>query len=303
MRFFIKILDFPQYTKQLGLLNKIMMRLTVLFLVLLFRTHSVFAHSYGVYKVGTPYKVDGTQYKPKEVSQYRSQGIASWYGKDFDGKNTANGAIFNSRLRTAAHTTLPMPSAVIIRNLDNGLQTIAVVNDRGPFSHTEDRIIDVSKKVAEDLGFIDQGRANVEIEYIPDLSQKLKNNEDINVDDYLKKYRIKDKNTTPAIVTNNIDINQEFADAKKIGKSIFINDYVKNFYVQVGVFQQLPNAQGLYKKLSNNAPKMQIRSETQDVKNYYVVRSGPFNKMEEAQASKKVIDTHCQDCHAMIIII
>lgn len=280
-----------------------MMKLTISFLLCILWVSSSLAHSYGVYKVGTPYEVSGKKYKPKEVSQYRLQGIASWYGKDFDGKNTANDAKFNSSLRTAAHTTLPMPSAVIIRNLDNGLQTLAVINDRGPFSHTEDRIIDVSKKVAEDLDFIDQGRANVEIEYIPDLSQKLKNNEDINIDEYVKRYRTKDKKTSPAIVTNNIDINQEFTDAKKIGKSVFVNDYVKNFYVQAGVFQQLSNAQGLYKKLSGTTPKMQIRSETQGVKNYYVVRSGPFNTIEEAQASKRIIDQYCTDCHAMIIII
>lgn len=261
------------------------------------------AHEYGAYKVGNPYEVSGKKFKPKEVSQYRSQGIASWYGKDFDGKKTANGAVFNSNLHTVAHPTLPMPSAIIVRNLSNGLQTVAVVNDRGPFSHTEDRIIDVSKKIAEDLNFITEGRTNVEIEYLPDLSKKLKNGEDIDMDFYLKQYQVADKNTAPATIANDIDINQEFEEAKKIGRSAFVKDYARNYYVQAGVFSNLTNAQNLYKKLSDNVLKIQLRSETKDDQTYYVVRSGPFENTQEAQSSKQSIDNHCNSCRAMIIMI
>jgi rare lipoprotein A len=274
----------------------------LLFLVFVCKSSAILAHDYGAYKVGTPYQIEQTTHTPEAVTSLKQQGVASWYGKDFDGKPTANGATFRSNLRMVAHKTLPMPSAVVVRNLENGKQTLGIVSDRGPFSNTEERVVDVSKQVAEDLGFVEQGRARVEIEYLPELSNKLKNNEDVNIDEYLQRYKI-DTNLKPSVLQTEIDINQEFADARNIGKTSFVKDYTKAFYVQVGVFEVLQNAQGLYKKLSTDVPKMQLRSETHNIKNYYIVRSGPFESIEMAEKHRKEIEKSCNDCRAMIVII
>ena len=75
--------------------------------------------SNGIYKIGNPYVVDGKKYYPKKNLNYDEKGIASWYGPKFHGKLTANGEIFNQYKLTAAHKTLPIPSAVKVTNLKN----------------------------------------------------------------------------------------------------------------------------------------------------------------------------------------
>jgi rare lipoprotein A len=262
-----------------------------------------YAHKYGPYKVGKPYKTaSGKSYTPKEVTELEERGIASWYGEGFEGKMTANGGIFDSNLKTVAHRTLPMPSAVLITNLTNGKMTVAVVNDRGPFSDTEGRLVDVSKQVARDLDFVSQGRANVEIEYIPSLSNKLKNGEDINQNEIDE--IIASKQTPPAVIVENLNISQEFSSAKAIGKTVFNEQRDgQAFYVQAGVFEILYNAQELYKKLVESVPFVQIRSEKQSEINYYIVRSGPFKNQESAQNSLSEIEKLCTSCKPMIIVM
>lgn len=119
----------------------------------------------GTYKVGNPYQVAGRWYHPAEDPNYNRTGIASWYGDKFHGKQTANGETYNMNELTAAHTTLPMPSFVRVTNLENGRSVVLRVNDRGPF--VGDRIIDVSRRGAQLLGFQGQGLARVRVEAVP----------------------------------------------------------------------------------------------------------------------------------------
>lgn len=88
-------------------------------------------------------------------------GVASWYGYEFDGNRTANGEIFNTYNFTAAHRTLPFNSIVRVVNKSNGKSVIVRINDRGPF--VKNRIIDLSKKAAEEIAMIQPGSAVVEI--------------------------------------------------------------------------------------------------------------------------------------------
>ena len=113
----------------------------------------------------TPYELDGVRYEPMESANgYVEQGIASWYGTKFHGKQTANGEIYDLYKMTAAHKTLPLPSYVKVTNLENNLSIVVRVNDRGPF--VGDRLIDLSYVAAKKLGFADVGLANVAIEGI-----------------------------------------------------------------------------------------------------------------------------------------
>ncbi len=113
----------------------------------------------------SPYTILGkTYYVLPQSSGYKEQGIASWYGNKFHGKNTANGEVYNIYAMTAAHKTLPIPSYVRVRNLENGKSIVVRVNDRGPFH--SGRIIDLSYAGAKKLGFIDKGTARVEVEAI-----------------------------------------------------------------------------------------------------------------------------------------
>ena len=71
----------------------------------------------GIYKIGTPYEIEGEWYYPQEDATYDNTGIASWYGPKFHGRRTANGEIFDMDLLTSAHPTLPMPVRAKVTNL------------------------------------------------------------------------------------------------------------------------------------------------------------------------------------------
>jgi len=118
----------------------------------------------GYYKVGQPYQIDGKWYYPGVNWSYSETGIASWYGPDFDGKYTANGERYDMNALTAAHRTLPMPSIVEVTNLDTGRSIQLRVNDRGPYAR--DRILDVSRRAAQLLGFENAGTARVRVQLL-----------------------------------------------------------------------------------------------------------------------------------------
>lgn len=117
----------------------------------------------------TPYTVLGKTYQVTlDIEHYQQQGIASWYGSKFHGRNTSNGEIYDMYAMTAAHKTLPIPSYVRVTNLENGRQVVVRVNDRGPFHGG--RIIDLSYAAASRLGFAGKGTASVEVALInPEL--------------------------------------------------------------------------------------------------------------------------------------
>jgi rare lipoprotein A len=111
-----------------------------------------------------PYQIRGIWYYPKADPNYDEKGIGSWYGEQFHNRRTANGEIFDMDLPSAAHKTLPLPSIVEVTNLDNGRKMKVRVNDRGPF--VGDRIIDLSKAAADQLGYQRSGVARVRVRYV-----------------------------------------------------------------------------------------------------------------------------------------
>jgi rare lipoprotein A len=119
------------------------------------------ANAHGTMK---PYQVRGKWYVPRDDPHYDEVGIASWYGPQHQGRPTADGEIFDMRRPSAAHKTLPLPSIVEVRNLENGRKIRVRVNDRGPFA--DGRIIDLSREAADQLGFLQKGTAKVRVRYI-----------------------------------------------------------------------------------------------------------------------------------------
>jgi rare lipoprotein A len=109
-----------------------------------------------------PSIIDGVAYYglPGEVG-YVEEGIASWYGGEFHGRNTANGEIYDMYEKTAAHKTLPFGTHVKVISLSNGNEVVVRVNDRGPF--VKERIIDLSFAAAKDIGLIGPGTTKVRI--------------------------------------------------------------------------------------------------------------------------------------------
>lgn len=112
-----------------------------------------------------PYTVFGVRYTPRASADgYRERGIASWYGRKFHGRRTSSGEPYDMYAMSAAHRTLPLPSYVRVRNLENDRAVVVRVNDRGPFLH--DRLIDLSYAAAARLGMLGTGTALVEVEAV-----------------------------------------------------------------------------------------------------------------------------------------
>src|SRR5229473_731820 len=126
------------------------------------------------FRVGQPnytvaaYQVNGVWYYPRADYNYDETGTASWYGPGFDGHATSDGEIYDMNQLSAAHKTLPLPSVVQVTNLQNGRALQLRVNDRGPF--VDGRLIDLSRRAAQLLGFEGVGMAPVRVRILKDES-------------------------------------------------------------------------------------------------------------------------------------
>lgn len=110
----------------------------------------------------SPYVIDNKRYYPIPTASGFSQGgLASWYGRDFHGRRTSNGEVYDMYSMTAAHKTLPMNTMLLVKNTHNGKSTVVRVNDRGPF--VKGRIIDLSYTAAKKLEITSSGVGEVKI--------------------------------------------------------------------------------------------------------------------------------------------
>ncbi|MCQ2740786.1 MAG: septal ring lytic transglycosylase RlpA family protein [Alphaproteobacteria bacterium] len=225
----------------------------------------------GVYKVGSPYKIMGTWYYPKENYSYSEAGVASWYGSDFHAKKTANGEKYDMNALTAAHRTLPLPSIVKVTNLENGRSLVLRVNDRGPYAKS--RIIDVSKRASQLLGFHSQGITKVRVEVMEKESKALKqaliDKGSVSDRSLLKQARAAQKQKTEVAKVQN---SKEVLQTYKKG----------SYFIQVGSYTQEEGAQNVASQLKTDS---NIYYTNVNGNNYYRVRVGPFATQEEAEVS------------------
>ena len=280
-------------------LNKKPFKLNFIFLILLFNVITGCSEttflvnsakrigSWGddpVYKVGNPYKINGKWYYPAIDYNYEEIGIASWYGPGFHGKKTANGEIFNQNKISAAHRTLPMPSIVKVTNLDNGLILERVrINDRGPFAGN--RIIDLSKKAAEELGFVNLGTARVKVEILEDESRKysVKDSETKMMKVQSAKVKKVEKKSLKELPGNLVIEENEINLKKDVDENSILKN--KQLAIQVGAFTDHRNAKSLTGKLSEF--KAYIERIFVDDKYLYRVRIGPIDNIGLAENIKE----------------
>lgn len=232
----------------------------------------------GVYKVGKPYKIMGQTYYPKEDYTYSEVGMASWYGSDFHNRSTANGEKYDMNTLTAAHRTLPLPSIVKVTNLENGRSLILRVNDRGPY--VKNRIIDVSKRSAQLLGYQAKGIAKVRVDLLEKESKELKaamtGRPMEPVLASVRKSKPIKKFEYTAVEPLRLD-NPYNASGKTFEAD-------KSFFVQAGAFSKHETAKELSSKLSKFG-KSKIAKTDVDGSRFYRVRIGPFSFHEEAEVT------------------
>lgn len=214
----------------------------------------------GVYKIGNPYKIMGKWYYPKEDYSYSEVGISSWYGKDFHAKRTANGEKYDMNALTAAHRTLPLPSIVKVTNLENGRSLVLRVNDRGPYA--KNRIIDVSRRAAQLLGFYTQGTTKVRVEVMEKESKALK------------------AALTGEPVEEDVYQVQEIAPVITSANETGGISYSKgSYFVQAGSFSLESGAQNMAAQLGEES---NIYYTNVNGQNFYRVRIGPFSDEQSA---------------------
>lgn len=240
----------------------------------------------GTYKIGNPYKILGRWYYPKEDYSYSEIGIASWYGPDFHSKKTANGEKYNMHSLTAAHRTLPLPSIVRVTNLENGRSLVVRVNDRGPYARN--RIIDVSKKVAQLLGFMEKGTAKVKVEILEKESKNLKAA-------LLGRGTVTEVTPAPTtqVVKSEIGENVAPVTAPTVQRVSSSEENVKavlpsGYYVQAGAFASYDAAKRLAARLETFGSAHVLRAIVGQ-KTFYRVRVGPYDYREEAVVSQSKI--------------
>ena len=220
----------------------------------------------GLYKVGNPYQIMGRWYYPKEDYQYSEIGIASWYGDDFHAKRTANGEKYDMNTLTAAHRTLPLPSIVRVTNLENGRSLVLRVNDRGPYA--KERIIDISKRGAQLLGYQTKGTAKVKVEIMAEESKALK--AALLGQDYQKAIAVA---TLPSDV-NNSEIVVTGAETKSATS--------KKHFIQAGSFRERDLALQFEQKLKKFGSTQIVQADVNGA-TYYRVRLGPIAAEDVAQ--------------------
>ena len=234
-----------------------------------------------MYKVGNPYKINGKWYYPAIDYNYNEVGIASWYGPGFHGKKTANGEVFDQNKISAAHKTLPMPSIVKVTNLDNGkvLENIRV-NDRGPFAGN--RIIDLSKKAAQELGFVNSGVAKVRVEIMENES-RIYASKSSKKNSVRKANKAKVEKVQRKIIPSEEDQqNSDEVSNNSTEDNSILKD--KPVIIQVGAFGDHRNAKSLTEKLSEF--KAYIERKFIDNKYLYRVRIGPLSNLDLAKSIK-----------------
>lgn len=235
-------------------------------------------------KIGSPYQVNGVWYIPAHEPNYDETGEASWYGNQFNGRPTANGEVFDMNLVTVAHPTLPIPSLVEVINLENGRSIVARVNDRGPFAHN--RLVDVSQRGAELLGFKEKGRARVRVRYVGQAPQLPLN---ASATKPVIQAAATSQAPAPQVVIPSIKraVENKTTSLPSAPITTAQSTVSGEAFVQIGAFSSLLNAQRLLDQNSNLGPGkiIPIQNETGSI---YRVVIGPFDATEAALKAQEV---------------
>lgn len=229
-----------------------------------------------------PYVVFGKTYYPlseQEAAGYSEEGIASWYGREFHERPTANGERFDMYKVSAAHTVLPLPILVRVTNLENGRTLDVRVNDRGPF--IDNRLIDLSYAAAEELGYARRGLARVRVEALSMLAKA----------EPAEMYRSR-PGTPPSPMPRPESSPGESPPRTAAGSDTPWKESAGGagggHFIQVGSFGRYENAQTVERRLQQVGKPKIIKSSV-GARMMYRVRLGPFATVEQAEQMERTL--------------
>ncbi len=248
-------------------------------------------------KIGAPYQVNGKWYIPAHEPDYNEIGTASWYGRDFHGKATANGELFDMNVVSAAHPTLPIPSLVEVTNLTNGRSMVVRVNDRGPF--VSDRLIDLSARGATLLGFRDQGSTQVRVRYIgPADPDSLVTTANLTAPSDEQKWSRPAPTPVQTVPPTRVAEQKPTRTVK--AARVNSDEVVSGHYVQAGAFSSRVNAERALNRVSDMGSAQIVETQTASGANLYRVLIGPFENQAEASAlAESVSEQGVSGAHIM----
>ncbi len=241
----------------------------------------------GIYKVGNPYQIAGNWFYPTENESYDETGIASWYGRDFHGRRTANGEIYDMDALTAAHPTLPLPIYARVINLENSREIVVRINDRGPYAH--DRIIDLSRMSAEALGFSDQGTTRVRVTYLGRAPLDGDDSWETRLYERTRGQPNSADGVVPPGTQARTPTNTQQASLNNNGNQNIAGSESNNLFVQAGSFRDEAGARRLSARLGG-ADATSITTVQVGNLTYYRVRSGPYAQQSSAEQARQRVE-------------
>ena len=224
-----------------------------------------------------PYVALDKPYRPlNKPGNFKQRGIASWYGRKFNGQRTASGEKYDMYAMTAAHPTLPIPSYARVTNVATGKSVVVRINDRGPFLH--DRVIDLSYTAAHKLGIVGKGSMEVEIESLV-------------ADAHPSVMTVQNTSPEPAVqpvASAPVALAASVAIPQPVTSTPLANDTpAGNIFLQLGAFNSLAAAEQFLSemriKLGEEGKGLALF--TQDNKTR--VRIGPYASVADARSSRE----------------
>ena len=190
-------------------------------------------------------------------------GVASWYGKEFHGRLTASGEIYDMYQPTAAHLTAPLGTYALVTNLDNGQSVRVRINDRGPYKRP--RILDLSYEAARQIDLVRPGSGRVQIDFLAEPAFAVQSPAE------------------PALAVQpsvtSIDTSPDQRNAVQVLETPEMQPGAK----QVSAYQDQNNAAATQKTLTATPPNVWISVAPEGVQPLHHVQLGPFNNRDEAE--------------------
>lgn len=216
-----------------------------------------------------PYVALGQTFTPLDApGHFKERGIASWYGKKFNGQRTSSGEVYDMYAMTAAHPTLPIPSYARVTNLANQKSVIVRINDRGPFLH--DRIIDLSYTAAHKLGLTGAGSGEVEVESIA---------VDSGVSPFVAADPVESAPLPPAAAS--VQVAQTAQAVPAAAQAVAAPAAV---YLQLGAFKSQQSAESFLAKMRPEFDGSGVELVLYQKDEFTRVHLGPYASAEEARA-------------------
>jgi rare lipoprotein A len=229
-----------------------------------------------------PYVALGKTYKPLTVvGNYKEHGIASWYGKKFNGERTSSGETYDMYAMSAAHPTLPIPSYARITNTANQKSVIVRINDRGPFIN--DRVIDLSYTAAYKLGILSNGSAEVEVESLAP---------DARITPVIASEPVQSKPLESSVPATPVAASVSAAASASTppAQLVSLEHSDTNVYLQLGAFKSQEGAESFMEKMRGELGSTGKQLKLSNKDGLVRVHIGPYGSQSEARSSAESLE-------------